>query len=123
MQVWFQNARAKDKKSRNNRLIDECNVNQNSNLTSSTPPTNMALVRELMTKDKCMVNGVFNHFFLNVPLTSTANSSEEDLEEENVKIEDTSKATNSSSLYPYYNNYGKNIKKQKRLKLKYYKFR
>uniref|UniRef100_T1GB60 Homeobox domain-containing protein n=1 Tax=Megaselia scalaris TaxID=36166 RepID=T1GB60_MEGSC len=108
VQVWFQNARAKDKKSRNNRLIDECNVNQNSNLTSSTPPTNMALVRELMTKDKCMVNGVFNHFFLNVPLTSTANSSEEDLEEENVKIEDTSKATNSSSLYPYYNNYGLN---------------
>lgn len=106
--MWFQNARAKDKKSRNNRFADEAIPTQNSNVTpSSIQPANMALVRELLTstKDKCMVNGVFNHFF--VPQVAATNSSEEDLEEENDKIEENKNQANTSSAYPYYNNYGK----------------
>lgn len=53
-----------------------------------------------------MVNGVFNHFFLNVPQVAAANSSDEELEEDaGDKIEEKPKANNSS--YPYYRNYGK----------------
>lgn len=69
----------------------------------------MTLVRDLMTNtnDKCMVNGVFNHFYLNVPQVAATNSSEEDLDEEGDKIEEKTKPANSSSVYPYCNNYGK----------------